>query len=70
MNSSAILPVWSEFTGTDWDENTKLSDRIYRFTPMIMTAEERATVHGTDESISERALLNMIRFYIKFIEGL
>jgi alpha-amylase len=26
--------VWNHthFTGTDWDENTKLSDRIYRFT--------------------------------------
>ena len=56
--------------GTDARFYAALTDRIYRFTPMIMTAEERATVHGTDESISERALLNMIRFYIKFIEGL
>lgn len=51
--------------GTDARFYRVLTDRIYRFTPMIMTEAERRTVHGADESISEENLLTMIRFYIE-----
>ena len=53
--------------GTDARFYADLTDHVYRFSPMIMTKEERAAVHGIDESVSAETLFRMIRFYIRLI---
>ncbi len=50
--------------GTDARFYAELTDRIYRFSPMIMTKDDRSRVHGVDESIAIPTLFRMIRFYI------
>lgn len=66
----AVIAPYQMNGGTDARFFERLTDHIYRFTPMIMTKEERASVHGRNESISVGALMRMIVFYIRLIERL
>ncbi len=56
--------------GTDSRFYSKISDHVYKFTPMEMTAKERGTVHGADESIAIENLLKCVRFYGRLIRML
>ena len=44
-----------------------ISDNIYRFTPVIMTGDDRRTIHGVDENISVENFYKMIEFYLRLI---
>jgi carboxypeptidase PM20D1 len=46
-----------------------IADDIYRFAPYVYGPEELRQVHGLDERISVASYLNMIRFYIRFIQN-
>ena len=63
----AVVAPYQMNGGTDGRFMCRLTDHVYRFSPMIMTKEERAMVHGTDESIAEETYFTMIRFYAKLI---
>ena len=45
----------------------KISDRVYRFSAMDMTSEERNTIHGNNERIRKEALLRASEFYIRLL---
>ena len=70
-----ILDVWPGSVvapyqmngGTDSRFFAPITNHIYRFSPMIMTKEERESVHGKNESIGKDTLFTMIRFYIRLI---
>jgi carboxypeptidase PM20D1 len=47
----------------------EVADDIYRFAPYVYGPEELKQVHGLDERISVVSYLNMIRFYIRFIQN-
>ena len=66
----AVVAPYQMNGGTDARFYSRLTDHIYRFSPMVMTKEERASVHGRNESIAEDKLFTMIRFYIRLIEKL
>ena len=55
--------------GTDARKYYKVCDHVYRFTPMMITNEEKDTAHSTNESISVANYSRMIYFFTKFIEG-
>ncbi|MDO4478514.1 MAG: M20/M25/M40 family metallo-hydrolase [Lachnospiraceae bacterium] len=59
MNGGTDSRVWHE-----------ICDRVYKFTPMVMTREETATAHGIDEKIRIEALEEMGRFFLTFLAGL
>jgi carboxypeptidase PM20D1 len=45
----------------------KISDRVYRFSAMAMTAEERKTIHGNNERITLDAITRAVEFYIRLM---
>lgn len=56
--------------GTDsrfWHE---ICRHVYKFTPMVMSAGERGTVHGLDEKIQISRLMEMADFYEHLLEQL
>ena len=48
---------------TDARHYTAISDQVFRFSPVLVTSEEMATVHGIGEHIPVEKLAGMVRFY-------
>ena len=45
-----------------------ISDRVYRFSAMALTADERATIHGNNERIRVEAIGKAVELYIRLME--
>lgn len=47
----------------------RISDKVYRFSAMDLTSEERATIHGNNESIRLETANRAVEFYIRLMRS-
>ena len=48
----------------------RISDKVYRFSAMDLTAQERSTIHGNNERIRLETISRSVEFYIRLMRKL
>ncbi|GGN59275.1 peptidase M20 [Actinoplanes lobatus] len=66
----AVTSPYVMMAATDARHFTRISDRVYRFTPFEMTKAQRESIHTHDEHITVDAYLKGIAWYRTLIERL
>jgi carboxypeptidase PM20D1 len=63
----AVIAPFLVLGGTDSRHYARLSPQIFRFTPVLMTPEDLATIHGNNERLTFENCRRMVGFYLALL---
>jgi carboxypeptidase PM20D1 len=64
----AVLSPYDMLGGTDSRHAHRITDRVFRFTPFLLTSDLRSRLHARDERLPVAELARGIRWYRRLLE--